>query len=195
MANFKTPILISALGKNASSTISRLAFHTPYGLVVEETADGVFDVRLSNPPSNSEQATKSNPSQPGYRYYFWPDYQLAFVFYELDWAGNPEDESHVDDEVLEERYGKVWFQALDDWVKRYEQAFEREDCKPDSHEALFPDPTDRLAWDLDRVLLAAWLALQPGVDSVEVQDDGGRKELLLEKEGIGETLGTYLRGL
>lgn len=195
MANFKTPKLISALEKTQNPSISRVTIQTHYGLVVEESVDGTLDVRLSEATITKKHTSTSDPKQPGYSYYFWPDYQTSFVWYKIGEAGNPDDEYHVDEDELEERYGKVWFQALAAWVKRYIEAFEREGYHLGSVDGDPPVPTDRAAWELEGVLLAAWLALQPGVDSVEMQDDGGGRILLLEKEGIGETLRRYLGGL
>jgi hypothetical protein len=48
---------------------------------------------------------------------------------------------------------------------------------------------------VEGVLLVAWLALQPGVDAVEFDDDRGTSACTLEKGGLAETVAEFLHEL
>jgi hypothetical protein len=142
MTNLKPLELLSALTQDKNAD-SRLLVQTTYGLIVEGIADGAIDVRLSD--SNGEAAS-SETTKPGYQYYFWPDYKTSFVWYKPDCAGNPGDETHVDEDVLKERYGEAWQKALVLWVDKYTQAFEAHEGHLGSRKEPFPDPDERAAW-------------------------------------------------
>jgi hypothetical protein len=192
MASIKAVELLSSISR-AKNTISRVTIQTTYGLVVEVTEDSTLNIRLSD--SLDETAVSGSlpkSEQPGYRYYILPDYQTSFVWYKSDWPGNPSDETHVDEDVLEERYGELWAKAFGGWVEKYTLAFEAHECQFGSHQDPLPDPTERAAWVVEGVLLAAWLALQPGVDAVEFDDDLGTSTCTLEKTGLAATVAKLL---
>jgi hypothetical protein len=195
MAGIKALELLSSLSRS-ENTISRVTIQTTYGLVVEVTEDSTLDIRLSNPPEDTAASSSLPESgQRGYRYYIFPDYQTSFVWYKSDWPGNPGDETHVDGDVLEERYGELWANAFGAWVEKYTQAFEAHECQLGSHEDPLPDLRERAAWAVEGVLLVAWLALQPGVDAVEFDDDRGTSTYTLEKGGLAETVAELLHEL
>ncbi|KAK4152635.1 hypothetical protein C8A00DRAFT_34665 [Chaetomidium leptoderma] len=202
MADPKTINILSALTRT-EDVVSRVMIETTYGLILETTADGGFDVRcrLSKPADNGQSASsppEPAPAQPGhgYRYYIWPDYKTSFVWYKTDWAGNPGDETHVDQDDLKKRYGEAWERARDAWVDKYTRAFEAHECHVQSYQGpIFSTPDEQTAWTTEGVLLAAWLALQPGVDSVDFHDDGGACVCLLEKNGLAVTLASFLKNL
>lgn len=130
-------------------------------------------------------------AQPGYRYYIWPDYKTSFFWYKMDWIGNPGDETHVSQDDLRERYGEAWEKVWCAWVDKYTRAFEAHECHLRSHEEPIFTSEEEAAWRIEGVLLAAWLALQPGVDGFEVQDDRGARICLLEKMGLTTQLASF----
>ncbi|KAN0069372.1 hypothetical protein V8E54_012387 [Elaphomyces granulatus] len=54
-----------------------------------------------------------------------------------------------------------------DWVKFYNDSFESQECHFGSLLPVFPKVEDHLAWDIEGLLLACWLALQDDVQEVE----------------------------
>ncbi|KAL2166369.1 hypothetical protein VTG60DRAFT_2902 [Thermothelomyces hinnuleus] len=193
-SNAKAGTLLSALA-NAENIISHLRFQTTYGLIVELLPEGAVDVRLSDTVASKTAASASEPAQPGYQYYIWPDYKTSFVWYQVDWAGNPEGETHVDEDDLKERYGEAWERAREAWVDKYTRAFEAYECHLHSYGGPIFTPEEQKAWIMEGVMLAAWLALQPGVDSVEFLNSAGTCICLLEKTGLGAKLATFLESL
>lgn len=186
-----------ALLAKSENAISRLSLQTPYGLVVDVVADGAVDIRLSDEASTLGPDSDSKTGKPGYRYYIWPDYQTTFMWYDSDWAGNPQEgQDAVEEDELRERYPEPWFKAYDAWVTKYMRAFEAQECQLGSGKEPFPDLKERVAWELEGMLLASWLSLQPGVDAVEFQDDSGdKRKYWLEGKGAAETLGKFFKDL
>jgi hypothetical protein len=194
MTGFQLLETLSLLTK-CENAISHLSLQTPYGLVIDVAADGAVDVRLSDKGSISASDSDSKQAKPGYRYFVWPDYQTTFMWYDSDWAGNPQN-GHVavEEDELRGRYSVPWFTAYDAWVTKYTRAFEAQECQLGSGREPFVDRKEKLAWELEGMLLATWLSLQPGVDAVEFQhdSDGQRKYWLEGKEAAG-TLGRFLK--
>ena len=159
---------------------SRLSVQTPYGLILTTAEDGSIDIRLSDSsaPNPTDQSSKN------YRYHISLDWHTTFLWYDVDWPGNPEGKNHVDPEVIEERYSKDWCDAYLKWVEKYDKSFERGECHLGSGGKLFTDPVERAAWALEGLLLGCWLALQPGVSEVELilHEKTGR---VLKREGLG----------
>ncbi|KAL2145758.1 hypothetical protein VTI28DRAFT_6453 [Corynascus sepedonium] len=102
--------LISALART-ENVVYRLIIQTTYGLIIEATPEGGIDVRLSDKVASKRADSTLETAQPGYRYYIWPDYKTSFFWYEMDWIGNPGDETHVSQDDLRERYGEAWEKA------------------------------------------------------------------------------------
>ncbi|KAL1837275.1 hypothetical protein VTJ49DRAFT_4061 [Mycothermus thermophilus] len=170
--------------------ISRLTLSTPYGLVIELDSNGPIAVRLS-----SSSTPTTQPKSPGYRYHIEPDYQTSFLWYDTNWPGNPDDQYNVEEQVLEERYSAAFCRAWDAWVDRYTRGFEANECHHGSGAEPFPDRNERLAWELEGLLLATWLALQSDVDRVTLQDYELKKEYAIEKAGVGETVERFWKDL
>jgi hypothetical protein len=192
MADTKPLMLLSTLAQSENA-VSRLLIHTTYGLIVEATADGALDIRLSDGHIREETSQRLKAGQPGYRYDMWPNYHNeSFVSYKSDWPGNPAGETDVDEHVLKERYGKPWAKSFESWVGKYMRAFEAQECHLGSQKDPFPDRKEEAAWILEGLLLAAWLALQPGVDAVEYDDDLCTSTCTLEKTGLSATVAKLL---
>jgi hypothetical protein len=196
MTSFQLLETFSLLAK-CENPISHLSLQTPYGLVIDVAADGAVDVRLSDKGSISASDSDSKQAKPGYRYYIWPDYQTTFLWYDSDWAGNPQ-EGHVavEEDEMRERYSGPWFTAYDTWVTKYTRAFEAQECQLGNGREPFVDHKEKVAWEMEGMLLATWLSLQPGVDAVEFQDDSdSQRKYWLEGKGAAETLGKFLKDL
>lgn len=192
---FKPFEALSLLAKR-DGAISRFSLETPYGLIVEVEADGTIDVHLS--AEGGSNAASAESKQSGFRYYIMPDYQTTFLWYITGWPGNPSDEGHcaVEFEEMRERYSEFWVNAYDAWVDAYTHAFEAQECQLGSGKEPFPDPEERIAWELEGMLLAIWLSLQPDVNAVDYQGVAdGQVTFLLDKESVGEKLGKLLRDL
>ena len=194
------------------NTLHHFSHETSYGLVTEARADGSINVNLRgdtlkavtpNFPDKDTNPTltgsESNIPTLGYKYVISPDYQTSFVWYDWPWAGNPEGEFHVDEDELESRYSASWCAARQAWVDKYTRAFKAQECHLRcSDEELFPDPEERMAWELDGMLLACWLARQNGVDAVEYHTVGFQpKEKIyhIEKHGVGAVLAKFLKDI
>ncbi|KAL2269672.1 hypothetical protein VTJ83DRAFT_1856 [Remersonia thermophila] len=181
--------------------IARLTLSTSYGLAIELGSDGPVAVSLCSsaaPAASSAAAAPSSGGRPGrlgYRYHVEPDYQTSFLWYATGWPGNPDDQHNVEEQVLEERYPAAFCRAWDAWVGRYTRGFEANECHHGSGAEPLPDKSERLAWELEGLLLAAWLALQPDVDQVTLPDYDLKTSYVVDKAGAGETVERFWNDL
>lgn len=103
---------------------------------------------------------------------------------------NCPDEFHVDEDVIESRYptiGDFYFS----WRGAYETAFEEQECHLGSTAEVFPDPRVRVAWEVEGLLLACWLAFQDDVEGVEYMP--GKTAYQVEKGETVAVLCQFLR--
>jgi hypothetical protein len=190
---FKPLEALSLLAK-AEGAISRLSIQTPYGLIVEAASDGAVDVRLSD--ELSKHSPSEDRSASSFFYYIWPDYQTTFLWYKADWPGNPDEETVVELDEMRDRYAAPWVKAYDEWVDKYTLAFEAQECQLGSGKEPFPESAERTAWELEGMLLAVWLSMQPGVDGVEYDGaSDGELSYLLQPKEPGKALGKFLLDL
>ncbi|CAI4213077.1 unnamed protein product [Parascedosporium putredinis] len=98
-------------------------------------------------------------------------------------------DSAVEDEVIESRYPTL-APCFTAWREIYEDAFEEQECNLGSGKEVFPNVELRVAWYTEGFLMACWLVLQPGVDSVEFASVG--KTYRLDKASVGEKLKEFL---
>ncbi|KAK7915187.1 hypothetical protein PG985_012890 [Apiospora marii] len=152
--------------------ICKVTIETNYGLIVVVNSDKSLSVHNSittkpGPAGPSSQlpepGAKPDPQhkQSGYKYRVFPEYQTGFVWYDVDWPGNPKDEYMVDEDDLAERYGEAWNKAYEDWMDRHTAAFEKQEMHlcSQNHQP-FPDVEERKAWVVEGLLLTCWLSLR-----------------------------------
>lgn len=179
---------LAAPTPSADGMVGSKVSHPSGETATKPLAIGLGDHDSEPQSSKSLPASSSNrnpASELGYQYYIWPDYGTSFVWYESDWAGNPEGEDNVEDTDLEERYSTSWCAALKAWVERYTEAFEGQECHLGSGKDPFPDVEGQKAWVLDGMLLACWLALQPDVEALSFQAESDKYLLGTGGEGLG----------
>lgn len=197
MVDFSPIAVLSLLAKSKDVAVARLTLQTSYGLTVEISADGSLQVRLSETTRTSnESKPQPNSHQPGFQYHVLLDYQTNHLWYE-NWDDTDEFGTgpNVDDDDLRERYAAPWCDAYDVWVDRYTQAFEAAECHLGSYADPFPDVTDRAVFQLEGMLLATWLALQPGVDSVKFPDYETKKDYQIVKDEPSKALASLIDDL
>ena len=203
----------------AENSISALSIETSYGLILSAKADGSVTVRLASdstpepskttpldpspgaPPADPAAAEPTEPTKPAsetssYQYYIEPDYCTNFLWYDLDWAGNPEGEFNVDDDDLEARHPAPWLAAHGAWVDAYTRGFEAAGLHLGSSDnEIFADAADRMAWVLEGALLACRLALEPTVDAVRylpMEGVGAKMTYVFAKRDLDAALGRCL---
>jgi hypothetical protein len=81
------------------------------------------------------------------------------------------------------------------WRDAYESAFEQQEYHLGSKTKIFPDVHVRVAWKVERFLLACWLALQADVKGVTFEPEGVVYPVENGKqadEGISDALRKFL---
>ncbi|KAI1363703.1 hypothetical protein F5Y08DRAFT_340410 [Xylaria arbuscula] len=203
MANLNSPQIISDLA-TTQHTKYTFTLETPYGLAIQidhHTDDKALTISLkdvssrlsSDSQSPSTTTTDQETTTPSYKYRLFPDWGAGFLWYDTTWSGNPEGEYPVMEDDIEARYGSAWHNAYEKWVDHYTEAFGKQGCDCGSKEHPFPDIGERKAWVLDGMMLAVWLTLQPGVESVEYEPSA--KKLVFLKQGPESIVTQFLEEL
>ena len=187
---YLTPLYrICALLLGSAPDSSRAVFLTKYGLRLEQTGQADIASRYS---AGLEQATVAVDAddEAGPRHYrIFPDWQTPFFWKDARFFKNGKEDSSIEDEEIEALYPQfapVFF----DWRQFYEAAFEEQELHLESKNEVFPELGDRVAWGVEGFLMAAWLVLQPDVETVEYSPGG--KSYLLRKENVDAELNSFL---
>ena len=172
---------------------------TKYGLRI--------DIRDAESPkfkvSNTSPQSPRTQSSPRHHYRLFPDWQTSFFWRDTskkevnNAAATADDEDEddefespeIDDQVIEARYPTLW-PYYETWRQTYETAFEKQGCHLGSGAEVFPDVVERIAWDVEGLLMASWLALREDVAGVEYFPR--EKKFHLEKGGLEEELPGFL---
>ncbi|KAJ3579026.1 hypothetical protein NPX13_g1546 [Xylaria arbuscula] len=177
MANLNSPQIISDLA-TTQHTKYTFTLETPYGLAIQidhHTDDKALTISLkdvssrlsSDSQSPSTTTTDQETTTPSYKYRLFPDWGAGFLC--------------------------AWHNAYEKWVDHYTEAFGKQGCDCGSKEHPFPDIGERKAWVLDGMMLAVWLTLQPGVESVEYEPSA--KKLVFLKQGLESIVTQFLEEL
>ncbi|KAI1327745.1 hypothetical protein F5Y16DRAFT_399031 [Xylariaceae sp. FL0255] len=100
--------------------------------------------------------------------------------------------------VLEERYGRAWVHTdYLSWVNYYKEAFEKTNARQgEFYKApVFADAEEEKVWVLEGMLLAAWLALQPNVTSVDYAPHFLYANTLFRKDHLGYDIKFFLKNV
>lgn len=210
----RNPSVIAACSLTSSTSISADAsptnevgggntvefLETKYGLRIDisDSEDRKFTV--SNKASGSPRTQKT----PSRHYRMFPDWQTSFLWKHAsnkertntahdddddDGEDDDDDSPEVDDEVIEARYPTLW-PHYEAWQQRYETAFEDQGCHLGSGAEVFPDAVERIAWDVEGLLMASWLALKEDVVAVDYLPRS--KQYDLKGTSIDEELPRFL---
>ena len=166
----------------------RLIFLTRYGLRLEQTkaADTLrYSVRLEQPAG----AVGIDGGVGRRHYRILPDWQTSFLWKDAKFLTDGSEDSHIDDEEIEILYPR-FAPAFFDWREFYEAAFVKQELHLGSNKELFPQLEDRVSWGVEGSLMAAWLVLQPDVDTVEYNMDG--EMYLFRKDNVDVELNLFL---
>ncbi|KAJ8130368.1 hypothetical protein O1611_g3260 [Lasiodiplodia mahajangana] len=200
-----TPIIsnISATQRTQNTEFAlKLVLQTPYGLLISINQNanktslltGLLNVSMSDGSLQDPGTTPADKTEsPGYKYRLSPRWGPGFLWYDTEWHGTPRGEYMVDYETLKARYGKAWSDAYDAWTSRYIKAFVEYTLDPEWQHHPCPALMESKTWALDGMMLAAWLCLQPDVESVEYAP--GFEKVMFQKEGLVETMKSFLEHL
>lgn len=168
---------------------------TAYGLVLTQSAERdcptPYELALlpASEPTTAATAANGGPTHTEHHYRIFPDWGTSFFWKDPNFADTEPGDSAVEDEVIESRYPTL-APCFTAWREIYEDAFEEQECNLGSGKEVFPNVELRVAWYTEGFLMACWLVLQPGVDSVEFASVG--KTYRLDKASVGEKLKEFL---
>ncbi|KAK2765547.1 hypothetical protein FQN54_008401 [Arachnomyces sp. PD_36] len=171
----------------------RLLFETAYGLRIivhnDDRSHTTIEITTSQSSDNQADQRVQDAADQLYHYRLKPDWQTSFLWYDIYWPHNPPDETHVDEETIEERYPSLasFYFA---WQTLYEDWFTTRDCHRGSGLDVFPDVASRVGWEVEGFLFACWLALQSDVEQVEYEVDTGTYSI--RKENLSSVAQTFL---
>ncbi|KAI1341684.1 hypothetical protein F5Y15DRAFT_344502 [Xylariaceae sp. FL0016] len=219
MAPFDSTDVINLLATSIKGGC-KVTLETSYGLIVETQPNGTLSLRLANeaPASTTAGTESEEPQSPikkedagtesgkpqspikkedevGFRYRIFPDWGTEFVWWDSSWPGNHGEMGLVDQDDIEERYtgGKAFYKAFEAWEDTYNRQFEAQECHLSSQGILWPDKEEERPWIIEGFLLAAWLALQADVHSIEYGPH--IEEVILEKETLAATTLSFMSNI
>ncbi|KAJ0386468.1 hypothetical protein COL922a_004233 [Colletotrichum nupharicola] len=141
-----------------------------------------------------DTASDRQPSNTGYGYVIFTDWETSGLWYDSNWPGNdPEIDFHIDLQDLEDRYLAAWLQAFARWIQQFNDSFTKGECHLSSFGVLFPDLEERQAWLVEGALLVAWLASQSDVGHVSYHPIGRNWEL--EREDVAASLAEIVQNV
>ncbi|KAL1837273.1 hypothetical protein VTJ49DRAFT_4059 [Mycothermus thermophilus] len=189
-------ILGGLLGRTGYPAEFRVTIRTPYGLIVEASSEGPYNIRLDDP------AAEPKPDMEvlqGIRFFIKPNEMTdTCIQFEEAWKGNMEHGwygGETPEQVLRERYSEAWCNALMAWAEKYKTANMRYNKYGREDTEVFPDRAERIQFHMEGLLLGAWLALQPGVNGVKYESYGRDKRYVLVHNYLSEVFEEYLNDL
>jgi hypothetical protein len=102
-----------------------------------------------------------------YQYQLFPDWHTSYLWYDQMWPSNPRDETHVDEDIIKDRYPALepFYMEWRDLHEQYEDEHDKK--RPGGRPHVFPNEEARIAWETQGFLIACWLVLQEGINGVD----------------------------
>lgn len=142
-------------------------FRTPFGLEVFMLhASGRSRTGRVCLRARAEESDSSYYEDAPYHYQLVPGERTATLEYDVTWRAYPDCAlPPFDDENILARHPALG-SFYREWADEYKMATLDQDCSGELGLPVFPVRQQRVAWEVAGHLMACWLLLQPGVESV-----------------------------